>query len=275
MPTFATAGPILATVAVAGARVRVTASDRAGAAVLVEPVDRANRAHVKVADRTKVDFACGHLTVKTTASGDKDGSIAITIDLPAGSGLVTYLAHADVHVTGSLGECELHMSSSRVQLDRVDALQANIGGGEVTIGQIARRATIEGAAFAIRIGEAGDSVTLSSSGGQVRIGRAAGDVDLSSGSASFDIDRADGRVTAITGTGAIRIGRLTRGHAELANHSGNIEVGIGAGAGARVDADSKRGSVHNSVETSAASDDPVTVHARTRHGDITIARVRD
>jgi hypothetical protein len=275
MPTFTTAGPILATVAVAGARVRIVASDRGDAAVLVEPVDKVNQSHVKVADRTKVDFSSGHLTVKTTTSGDKEGSVAITIDLPAGSGLVTYLAHAEVHAAGALGDCELHMSSSRVELDRVDALQANIGGGEVTVGHIAERATIEGAVFAIRIGEAGDTVKLSSSGGEVRIGRASGDVDLSSGSASFDIDRAEGSVTAVTGTGAIRIGRLTHGHAELANHSGNIEVGIGPGTAARVDADSKRGSVHNSVETPAASGDPVTVHARTRHGDITIRRVRD
>ncbi len=272
MPTFTTAGPILATVAVAGAQVRVIASDRADAAVVVEPVDKGNQSHVKVADRTKVDFASGHLTIKTTTSGDKGGSVAITIELPTGSGLVTYLAHSDVQAAGALGECELHMSSSRVQLDRVEALHANIGGGEVAIGHIAERATIDGAAFAMRIGEAGDTVKLSSSGGQVWIGRSAADLDLSSGSASFDIDRADGSVTAITGTGAIRIGRLSRGHAELANHSGDIEVGIGAGTAARVDADSKRGSVHNLVETPAAAASTVTVHARTRHGDITIQR---
>ena len=275
MPTFDTPGPIAATVAVAGAQVRVTASDRTDTVVLVEPIDKASKNDVKVASKTKVDFASGQLSVKTTVSGDKNGSVAITIGLPAGSSLVAYLAHSRAHADGSFGECELHMASGRVQLDRISALQANIAAGEVTIGHIAERATIDGAAFALRISEVKDTVKLSSSGGQTWIGHASADLDLSSGHGGFDIDRADGSVTAITGDGAIRIGRLTRGQAELANRSGNIEVGISEGTAARVDASSKRGAVRNSVpsqENLDTSDDKVTVHARTRYGDITIQR---
>ena len=80
---------------------RVTASDRTDTAVRVEPIDKASRKDVKVAEKTKVDFAGGRLSVKTTASGDRAGSVAITIDLPAGSSLATYLAHSDVHADGS------------------------------------------------------------------------------------------------------------------------------------------------------------------------------
>jgi hypothetical protein len=243
--------------------------------VLVEPVDEASRSDVKVANKTKVDFAGGQLSVKTTTPRDKNGSVAITIDLPAGSGLVAYLAHSSVHADGSFGECELHMASGRVQLDRINALRANISAGEVTIGHIAGRANIDGAAFAMRISEVKGTVGLSSSGGQTWIGHASADLDLSSGSGGFDIDRADGNVTAKTGDGAIRIGRLTRGQAELLNGSGNIEVGIGEGTAARVDANSERGSVRNSVPSQENPDTPdnkVTVHARTRHGDIIIQR---
>ena len=275
MPTFATPGPIAATVQLAGAQVRVTASDRTDTVVLVEPIDEASPSDVRVAARTKVEFAGGQLSVKTTTPGDKSGSVAITIDLPAGSSLVAYLAHSGVHADGSFGESELHMASGRVQLDRIDALQANIAGGEVAIGHIAGRATIDGGAVAVRISEVKGTVGLRSSGGQIWIGHAAADLDLSSGSGGFDIDRADGSVTAKTGDGAIRIGRLTRGQAELSNRSGNIEVGISEGAAAHVDADSKRGSVRNSVpsrEDPGTFDDKVTVHARTRYGDIIIQR---
>nr|WP_158854700.1 DUF4097 family beta strand repeat-containing protein [Saccharothrix deserti] len=275
MPAFATPGPIAATVVVAGAQVRVTASDRTDTVVLVEPVDKASQSDVKVADRTKVDFAGGQLSVKTTVSGDKNGSVAITIDLPSGSSLVAYLAHSSVHADGSFGECELHTASSRVQLDRINALRANIAAGEVTVGHIAGRADIDGSAVAARISEVKGTVRLSSSGGQTWIGHASADLDLGSGSGGFDIDRADGSVTAKTGDGAIRIGRLTRGQAELSNRSGNIEVGISEGTAARVDANSKRGSVRNSVpsrENPDTSDNKVTVHARTRHGDVIIQR---
>ena len=82
-------------------------------------------------------------------------------------------------------------------------------------------------------------------------------------------------MTAKTGDGAIRIGRLTRGQAELLNRSGNIEVGISEGSAARVDASSERGSVRNSVPPQENPDSPgneVTVHARTRYGDIIIHR---
>jgi len=273
MPAFDTPGPIAATVVVAGAQVRVTASDRTDTVVLVEPVDKASTKDVKVASRTRVDFAGGQLSVKTTVSGDKNGSVVITIDLPAGSSLVAYLAHSTVHADGSFGECELHMASGRVQLDRISALQANIAAGEVTIGHIAERANIDGAAFAMRISEVRNTVKLSSSGGQTWIGHASADLNLSSGSGGFDIDRADGSVTAKTGDGAIRIGRLTRGQAELLNGSGNIEVDISEGTAARVDASSERGSVRNSLPPQENPDSPgnkVTVHARTRHGDIII-----
>jgi hypothetical protein len=276
MPAFDTPGPIAATVVVGGARVRVTASDRTDTVVLVEPIDKTSRSDVKVASKTKVAFAGGQLSVKTTVSGDKNGSVVITIDLPAGSSLVAYLAHSSVHADGSFGECELHMASGRVQFDRISALQANIAAGEVTIGHIAERANIDGGAFAMRISEVKDTVKLSSTGaGQTWIGHASADLDLSSAHGGFDIDRADGSVTAKTADGAIRIGRLTRGQAELMNRSGNIEVGISEGTAARVDANSERGSVRNSVpsqENPDTSDNKVTVHARTRHGDIIIQR---
>jgi hypothetical protein len=83
MPTFDTPGPIAVTVVVAGAQVRVTASDRTDTVVLVEPIDKASQSDVRVASKTKVDFAGGQLSVKTTTAGDKSGSVAITV--PFGS----------------------------------------------------------------------------------------------------------------------------------------------------------------------------------------------
>jgi hypothetical protein len=269
MHTFATPGPITTTVQVAGARVRVTASDRTDTVVRVEPIDATNRSHVKVADKTKVTFAGGRLSVKTTASGASSGSVDITIDLPAGSSLVSYLANSTVDAQGSFGECELHTASSRVQLDRIGTLQANMAAGELAVGHVAGRARIDGSVVAVRIGAADGTVELSKAGGQTWIGHAAADLDLNSGSGGFDIDRADGGVTAKTGDGAIRIGRLAHGRATLWNSSGNIEVGIGPDTAVRVHADSKRGSVRNTVR-SPERRETLTVDARTRHGDIII-----
>jgi hypothetical protein len=118
MPTFATPGPVTATVEVAGAQVRVTASDRTDTVVLVEPRNPASRKDVTVAGKTTVDLADGQLTVKTTTPGDKSGSVAITVGLPSGSSLAAYLAHSDVQADGSLGQFELHMASGRLILTK-------------------------------------------------------------------------------------------------------------------------------------------------------------
>ena len=276
MPTFTTPGPITATVEVAGAQVRIGASDRADTVVLVEPIDRQNRSDVRVAEKTTVDFLGGRLAVKTTVAGDKGGSVAITIDLPAGSGLVAGVAYSSVQADGPLGSCELNMASGRIQLDRVDALRANLAGGEVAVGHIAGRADIEGGAAAVRIGEVRGDVKLLGSSGTVWIGHAAADLDLTNSNGGFDIDRAGGNVTAMTGGhGAIRIGRLSRGHAELTNASGNIEIGVGAGTAVRVDAKSTYGSVRDTVSAQGrpdAVDDELTVRAGTRRGDIIVHR---
>jgi len=61
MPIFATPEPIAATVEVAGAQVRVTASDRTDTVVLVKPINEAGRSDVKVANKTTVDFVGGQL----------------------------------------------------------------------------------------------------------------------------------------------------------------------------------------------------------------------
>lgn len=275
MHTFATPAPIAATVEVAGAQVRVTASDRSDTVVLVEPIS-GSRKDAKVAENTKVDFVDGLLSVKTKTAGDKNGSVTITIDLPTGSGLIAHLAYSEVRTEGLLGSSQLHMASGQVQLDRVDALKANIASGEVVIGHIAGRADIDGAAFAMRIGEANGTVGLRNSGGRTWIGHATADLELRSACTDFDIDRADAGVTVETASGAIRIGRMTNGQANLKNASGNIEVGISEGTAASTDVASERGAVHNFVTAQGEpgpSDAKVSVHARTRHGDITVHRV--
>jgi hypothetical protein len=275
MTVFTTPRPITANLEVAGARVRITASDRSDTVVLVEPIDEESRKDVRVADRTKVDLTDGRLSVGTTASGDKEGSVAVTIDLPTGSAVTAYLAYSTVQVDGQVGECDLHVASGRVQLDHVAGLTANISSGEVTIGHIAGRSQIEGAAFTMRIGEAQGRVELQNSGGRAWIGHAAVDLGLSSAGCDLDIDRADGNVTAETASGAIRIGHMSNGQARLTNASGNIEVGIGEGTAASLDVASERGAVHSFVSTQgepSASEARVSVYARSRHGDITIRR---
>src|SRR2546421_8274537 len=99
------------------------------------------------------------------------------------------------------------MASGRVQLDRIEALRANISAGEVAIAHITGHADIEGGAFAVRIGEVEGPVGITSSGGQAWIGHAAADLELSSASGGFYIRPAAGRGTATPATRTTPISR--------------------------------------------------------------------
>ena len=57
-------------------------------------------------------------------------------------------------------QCELDLASSRAQLDRIAALRANVANGDVTVGDIAGRATITGTAVVTRIGHVAADVEL-------------------------------------------------------------------------------------------------------------------
>lgn len=271
MSTFTTPEPITTTLTTAGAKVRIVASERQDTTVRVEPVNSANSTDVKVAEKTKVDFADGLLAVKTTKSGDKNGSVAITIELPVGSRLVLNTAWTEVRADGLLGDCELNIASGQVRLDRIGELRGNLGAGGVEIGHVAGAADVEGGTAGLRIGEVEGAVRYQGASGKVWIGHARTDVDLGSAGGSFDIDQAEGSVIAKAANCPIRIGRLTRGQVELMNASGGIEVGISEGITASVDAKSTKGLVRSSVPT---QDNPeVKVYARTRLDDIVIHRV--
>ncbi|GAA3882301.1 hypothetical protein GCM10022243_53640 [Saccharothrix violaceirubra] len=271
MPTFPTPAPVTATLTTAGALVRVTASERTDTVVLVEPVDATSASDMKVAAKTKVGFSAGALTVETVKAGGRHGSVVIAVEVPVGSRLVLNTAWSDVHAEGPLGDCVLDVASGTVRLDRIGALRASLAAGEVAIGHVAGAVDIEGGSAGIGIDEVDGVVKYVGATGKVRIGHARSAVGFGGAQGAFEIGTAEGDVVATAGDCPIRIGRLTRGRAELLNASGGIEVGIAEGVTARVDAASTKGSVRDSLPTHAGPAD-VEVYARTRKNDIVVHR---
>jgi hypothetical protein len=270
MSTFTTLDPITATITTAGARVRIAAGERTDTVVRVEPVNSAYAKDVKVAEKTKVDFSAGVLEVKTTKSGDQNGSVAITIELPTGSGLILNTAWTEVTASGVLGECEVNIGSGQVQLDRVATLRGNLGGGGLAVGHVAGSAVLEGSSAGVRIGEVEGVVRYQGTSGKVWIGHARADVDLGGSSGGFDIGRADGSVIAKAADCPIRIGQVTRGQVELMNASGGIEIGVSAETAAEVDAKSTKGLVRSTLPAQGGTGERLKVYARTRLDDIVI-----
>ncbi|OLF10160.1 hypothetical protein BLA60_17085 [Actinophytocola xinjiangensis] len=270
MTVFATPTPITAALTTAGARVRVTAGERADTIVRVEPLDGTNRADVRVAERTEVELTEGRLSVRTTKPGSRNGSVAITIELPAGSRLELDTAWTDLRANGPLGDCDLSVSSGRVELDRVAALRADLAAGDLVIGHVAGAATLDGGAAGVCLAEVDGPIRYRASAGALRIGHARSAVDLTGASGSFDIDHADADVVARAGHCPIRIGRLTRGVADLANAAGGIEVGIDEHTAVTVKANSTKGNVRDTVTGTGPFTRHVELRASTRRGDIVV-----
>ncbi|AHH98833.1 DUF4097 family beta strand repeat-containing protein [Kutzneria viridogrisea] len=278
MPTFATPEPITVKLATAGVQVRIATTERPDTVVTVQPINSAIESDVKVAERTKVDFSNGTLSIETSKSGERTGSAAIAVELPVGSRLLINTVWTDVHANGRFGDCELHVASGgKFQLDHVGSLKASLTAGDVIVGRVAGTAVIENSSAALWLGEIEGAVRYRASSGTIRIGHALAAVDLSTSSGGIEVDRADGDVVAKAANCPIRIGRLTRGTAELENSSGGIEVGVSEYTSAVVDAESTKGTVRNSlpVQDAGQSGDSVKIHARNRHGDIVLRRALD
>jgi DUF4097 and DUF4098 domain-containing protein YvlB len=98
---------------------------------------------------------------------------------------------------------------------------------------------------------------------------------VKSANGDITVARAHADVAVKTANGSIRIGEVTRGSVVLETGSGGLEVGIGQGTVAFVDARTRFGRVHNALETTSApesSQETVEIRARTSFGDIAIQR---
>jgi DUF4097 and DUF4098 domain-containing protein YvlB len=116
---------------------------------------------------------------------------------------------------------------------------------------------------------------IKNSNGDSWVGGIAGDLRVNSANGNISVDHAKAGVTARTANGDIRIGEVGHGSASLKTSLGEIEVGVQAGAAARLDVSTQFGRVHNSMDAAEGpgpADETVEVHARTSYGDIVIRR---
>lgn len=145
MPAFETPEPITVTVDVLCADVTVTASDRTDTVVEVRPADESKKDDVRAAEQTQVEFAAGHLTVKTprgwrtyTRFGGNP-SIKVSIEVPAGSRLNGTAGAGGFLASGELGQCDLEISAGDITVERPrDSVTAKTAKGNIRIGEASR-----------------------------------------------------------------------------------------------------------------------------------------
>ncbi|MEV5968296.1 DUF4097 family beta strand repeat-containing protein [Kribbella sp. NPDC051952] len=193
MTTFNTPEPISAVLDIPAGRVQFVATDRTDTAVEILPADSSKSRDVKVADEAKVEYADGVLRIGIVAKNQyfgPSGSVAVTVQLPAGSRVEVKAASAELRATGQFGEVAVHSDHGSIDLDEVASARITTTAGDVTVGRLNGPAEIRTSKGDIRVAEAvRGSVVLQTVAGDVEIGAAAG------ASATLDAGTTTGRIS--------------------------------------------------------------------------------
>lgn len=283
MSSFETLEPIVLSIELSQGVAQVMAGDRTDTVVAVKASDPGRPADVEAATKTVVDLANGTLSIRMPKPGGivapvigwkRSGSVEVIVELPEGSSLRADTGVADFRCDGRLGDVDLRTGAGDVRLDRTGGLRVRAGVGDVAVEETSGNAEIVTAGD-MTIGTVAGDADLKNLNGKTWIGRVGGNVRVRSANGDVTIGDAGGDVTVKTANGDIRLGRVVRGSAIIETAAGGLEIGIGEGTAAWIDANTRFGEIHNNLsptdhpDPSAAT---VQVRARTAFGDVLITR---
>jgi DUF4097 and DUF4098 domain-containing protein YvlB len=261
MPTFNTPEPITAVVEVVAGTVCLAATDRDDTVVEVRPRDPNKASDVRIAEQARVDFNNG--TLKVTVGRrfiqlGRGGAVIVDIGLPSGSRLEASSASADVRADGTLAGCKLASASGDMVMDAVTgSVKADSASGDIGV------ANLRG------------SASISTASGDARIGELDGDLLFQAASGSLAVGALRGNAKSRTASGSVSIAAAVNGAVSALSGSGEVEVGIAEGTAARLDLQTRSGTVSNGLDAAEGpsdGDETLVVHARTGSGDIAVRR---
>ncbi|ALO99581.1 hypothetical protein SHL15_8642 [Streptomyces hygroscopicus subsp. limoneus] len=220
MQKFDTAAPVTAVVDIPAGRVQFIASDRADTTVEIRPADPAKGRDAKAAEQTTVTYADGVLRITAPAGGNQlfgpSGSLEVTVQLPAGSGVEGKAAGAEFRGVGRLGDVAFDGAYRRIKVDEAASVRLTALDGDVEVGRLNGSADISTARGDIRINEAAHgTLVLRTQSGDISVTAADGV------SATLDAETGRGRVhNALRndGTAALDI-RATTSHGDISARS--------------------------------------------------------
>ncbi|NUR94489.1 MAG: hypothetical protein HOV67_04425, partial [Kribbellaceae bacterium] len=139
MSTFNTPQAISTVLDIPAGRIQLIAADRADTVVEVLPADPSKGRNVKVAEDTQVEYADGVLRITVTAKNQyfgPTGSVAIKVELPAGSQVEVKAASAELQSSGPLGDVVVESSHGSINLADVASARLTTVAGDVSVGHL-------------------------------------------------------------------------------------------------------------------------------------------
>ncbi|MGW6279493.1 DUF4097 family beta strand repeat-containing protein [Kribbella sp. NPDC055071] len=193
MSTFTTPEPISAVLDVPVGRVQFVATDRTDTVVEVLPADPSKARDVKAAEEAQVGYGDGVLRIEIPTKRQyfgPSGSVAVSVQLPAGSQLEVKTASVELRAAGRLGDVAIDSAHGSIDLEDVASARLGLTAGNVSVGRLNGPAEVRTSQGDIRIAEAvRGAVVLRTEVGEVEIGTASGV------SASLDAGTSTGRIT--------------------------------------------------------------------------------
>jgi hypothetical protein len=200
MQTFATPGPVTATLDIPAGRIQVTAAGQATTTVQVRPADPAKGRDVKLARQVTAAYSNGTLRI-TAPAGHRvlgsSGAVEVTVQVPAGSAVQAKAASARFTTAGPLGDVSFDSSQATVTIEQAATARLTTVDGDITVGRLGGDAQIRTARGDIQVTEATrGTLTLVTQAGAITVGAGA------AVSATLDAGTTVGRIrNALTNTG--------------------------------------------------------------------------
>jgi Toastrack DUF4097 len=284
MPMFNTPQPISVHLELGGVGViRLVASDRSDTAVEVRPTNPASKADVAAAERTRVEYSDGQLTVKGPKGwryysgwGEWRESIDVEIAMPAGSRFEGKAGMGTLHCEGQLDELRFKTGAGEIHAEETGSVTVRTGFGNVNIERAAGRAEISTGSGRLEVRRVDGSAAVRNSNGDTWIGDVVGELRVNAANGKIAVDRPQSAVFAKTANGDIVLGAVACGEVVAETGWGRVEISVANGVPAWLELHTNHGRVRNELHAASApepSEEAVEIRARTGHGDITIHRL--
>ncbi|GFG49731.1 hypothetical protein CQY20_24955 [Mycolicibacterium agri] len=259
MPTFATPQPITAVVEIVSGSVQMTAADRDDTVVQVRPRDPNRASDVRAAEKTRVEFRNGTLTVAaSTRLISLGGAVNVDIELPSRSRLDVSSVSARLQADGAFGDCRYAAASGAATIEAIT-------------GNLKSDSTSGGISVDVLTGDA----AVSTASGDVTIGQLTGEARFRASSGSLSVRRLRGAVHAQTASGDVTVAAAVNGEVSVQTGSGEVEVGIEEGTAARLELRTHSGTVRNDLQPTdgpGQAEETLAVKVLTASGNITARR---
>jgi DUF4097 and DUF4098 domain-containing protein YvlB len=184
--------------------------------------------------------------------------LRFAISVPHGSSIDSVTVSADVTARGRFGSAKVNTTS-----------------GDVSLGSLAGDATVKTVSGDLDVERVDGTASLSSVSGDLELGPVAGEITASTVSGDLHVTSAGSSVNAKGVSGDVTVESVRRGEARLQSVSGDLTLGVAAGARVWMDVSSMSGHTQSDLEpddSGAGGDVDLRIKANSASGDIRLQR---